>query len=120
VLAAVRLEHVELREGALVEEHLQALAGRVLALLVLLADALLAAAEAGLRPQVHQFAEFAVLHGAHAPYAVASAGKPRRDRMGGTLRQTGGDGKPRILPPELTAQTEWRPWARLPALERPV
>ena len=45
VVAAVRDEHVELFERSLVEQHLDTLAGRVLALAVLCVDRLLAAAE---------------------------------------------------------------------------
>ena len=47
VVAAVRDEHVELFERSLVEQHLDTLAGRVLALAVLCVDPFLTAAHAG-------------------------------------------------------------------------
>ena len=46
IIATVRDEHVELLAGAFVQKHLDAFAGRVLALLVLLVDCLLTAAQA--------------------------------------------------------------------------
>ena len=45
VVAAVRHEHAELLEGAFVEQHLDALAGRVLTLGMLGVDTLLTASE---------------------------------------------------------------------------
>ena len=47
VVAAVRDEHVELFERSFVEQHLDTLAGRVLALAVLCVDPFLTAAHAG-------------------------------------------------------------------------
>ena len=45
IVAAVGHKHIELLERTFVEEHLNTLAGRVLALIVLFVDRLLAAAD---------------------------------------------------------------------------
>ena len=69
VVAAVRDEHVEFLERALVEQHFDALPGGFLAFLMLRVDAFLSAAQLGLLADLHQFLDL-VLNVAHIEILV--------------------------------------------------
>ena len=87
IIAAVRDEHIELLEAALVQKHMNTLAGRVLALRMLFLDSLLTAAQTGHLTILDQIRYLLFLNFAHRTVMliysmIISCSCPRTARSG--------------------------------------